>query len=559
MPYSAIDLSRVRTYSLSQRPSLVALENLVAPDMAPPPFDNPELVEVAERIAAARQAGRPVIWMIGAHVVKRGLSPILIDLMKQGVITHLASNGAAPIHDFEIALMGYTSEDVVSSIEDGSFGMAEETGAFMNRAIRAGARDGLGIGEALGHRIAVDDRFRFRDRSLVYTAYHLDIPFTVHVAIGTDIIHQHPECDFAALGWASGQDFKVFTASVSHLEGGVFCNFGSAVIGPEVFLKALSIARNLGHTVDIFTTANFDLIPLEQDYRRPASDDEPAYYYRPKKNIVIRPTSRGGRGYHIVGDHRVTIPNLYHLIRQRLSETPFAPVPPQRQPVSGGWPAVADSLATTDPAAAASLRRMVERHPALQGAAGALAQAFRTLMTSFRTGGTLFVCGNGGSMADALHISGELLKSYARRRPLPSSLPARLASQPDGEILAHSLEPGLRTVVLGVNPSLVSAVANDMPNRDVNLAQELLALARPGDVLLGISTSGNARNVAYAAQTARALGLTVIALTGEDGGRLAGLADIAIRAPARSTDHIQELHIQLYHALCEMLETGFFE
>jgi D-sedoheptulose 7-phosphate isomerase len=161
-------------------------------------------------------------------------------------------------------------------------------------------------------------------------------------------------------------------------------------------------------------------------------------------------------------------------------------------------------------------------------------------------------------MADALHISGELSKSYVRRRPLPERLHARLAAQPDGELLARNLEPGLRAVVLGANPSLASAVANDAPDRDVNLAQELVALARPGDVLLGISTSGNARNVAYAAQVARALDLTVIALTGEDGGRLAGLADVTVRVPARRTDRVQELHVQCYHALCEMLEIEFF-
>lgn len=323
MPYPAIDLSRVRTYSLSERPSLVALEHLIDPEAPAPPFDNPELIEVAERIVAARKAGRPVIWMMGAHVVKRGLSPVLIDLMKSGVITHLASNGAAPIHDFEIALIGNTSEDVASSLPDGSFGMAEETGAFMNRAIQDGVSDGLGIGEALGRWIAENDDFRLRDYSVVYNAYDLGVPYTVHVAIGTDIIHQHPECDFAALGWASGQDFKIFTAAVAELEGGVFCNFGSAVIGPEVFLKAISIARNLGHTVNRFTTANFDLVPLEQDYRRPSTDDEPTYYYRPQKNIIIRPTAQGGRGYHIAGDHRVTIPNLYHAVCERMASESF--------------------------------------------------------------------------------------------------------------------------------------------------------------------------------------------------------------------------------------------
>jgi D-sedoheptulose 7-phosphate isomerase len=179
-------------------------------------------------------------------------------------------------------------------------------------------------------------------------------------------------------------------------------------------------------------------------------------------------------------------------------------------------------------------------------------------VTGFETSGTLFLCGNGGSLADALHISGELLKSYARRRALPGRLEARLVSSPDGDLLARNLEPGLRAVVLGINPSLTSAVANDMPDRDMNLAQELLALARPGDLFLGISTSGNARNVAYAAQTARALGLNVLALTGESGGRLAGLADVAIQVPARRTDRIQELHVQCYHTLCEMLETELF-
>jgi D-sedoheptulose 7-phosphate isomerase len=184
------------------------------------------------------------------------------------------------------------------------------------------------------------------------------------------------------------------------------------------------------------------------------------------------------------------------------------------------------------------LQALAKRQPALADVAAELACAFLDLARCFRAGGTLFLCGNGGSMADALHISGELLKSYACRCSLPARLRARLASQPDGELLARNLEPGLRAVVLGVNPSLTSAVANDMSDRNMNLAQELLALARPGDMLLGISTSGNARNVAYAAQTARALGLTVIALTGESGGRLAALADIAICVP------VQELHIQ---------------
>lgn len=317
MSYPTVDLSRVRTYPLVKRENLVALQNLITPEMPAPDFDNPELPEVVSRLAEARRQGRPVIWMFGGHVIKRGLAPVVIDLMKRGLITHLASNGSATIHDFEIALMGQTSEDVLASLADGSFGMAEETGAWMNQAIQSGYKDGMGMGEALGRRMAEDERFKYRESSLLYNAYQLRIPYTVHVAIGTDIIHQHPTVDFAALGWASGQDFKIFTAGVCDLEGGVFCNFGSAVIGPEVFLKAVSIARNLGNALKVFTTANFDLIPLA-DYRSSLKDDVTEYYYRPRKNIVNRPVALGGRGYHICGDHRVTIPNLHHQLVAQL-------------------------------------------------------------------------------------------------------------------------------------------------------------------------------------------------------------------------------------------------
>lgn len=330
MPFPAIDLSQIKTYRLSDRPSLVALRDLVSPEDPPPAYDHPELPEIASRIVQARQAGAPVLWSIGGHVVKRGLAPVLIDLLKKRVITALASNGAAAIHDFEIALMGYTSEDVASSLENGSFGMAEETGGMMNLAVQEGAREGLGMGEALGRWIANNPQFSYREYSLLYNAYALGIPYTVHAAIGTDIIHQHPRADFSALGWATGQDFKIYCKTVSLLEGGVFCNFGSAVIGPEVFLKALSIARNLGNLVKVFTTANFDLLPLPGDYRKPATDDRPDYYYRPKKNIVIRPTSLGGRGFHITGDHRETIPNLSWRIRNCLPESPLPELPIRR-------------------------------------------------------------------------------------------------------------------------------------------------------------------------------------------------------------------------------------
>jgi phosphoheptose isomerase len=549
MPYRAIDLTQVRTYPLPQRQNLVALENLVHPGHPLPPYDNPELVEVAARIVAARRAGRPVIWMIGAHVVKRGLAPLLIDLMQRGVITHLAGNGATTIHDFEIALQGHTSEDVARSLEDGSFGMAEETGALMNGAIRAGARDGIGMGEALGRFIATDERFRYRQYSLLYNTYRLGIPYTVHVAIGTDIIHQHPQADFAAIGWTTGQDFKVFCAAVSELEGGVFCNFGSAVMGPEVFLKALSIVRNLGYPVRVFTTANFDLIPLG-DYRRPLKDDVPDYYYRPRKNVVNRPVSLGGKGFHIVGDHAVTVPHIHHYVTQQLE-----PIPVCSQRLEDPWH-VGDTAPLEDdaPAAAVLLRRWLERNPAPHTLAESIRQAFRALQHSLYNGGTLFLAGNGGSMADALHISGELLKSFKRPRPLPEAHQLRLKSLPHGEALAQHLQRGLRAVVLGANLSLRSAMENDSPLPNLALAQELYALARPGDVFMGISTSGDARNVLYAASVARALGLTVIGLTGAHGGALAPLCDVAVRVPASETDVVQTWHQQVYHLLCDMLE-----
>jgi hypothetical protein len=204
---------------------------------------------------------------------------------------------------------------VADSIEDGSFGMVEETGRVINEAVQAGVADRLGYGEALGRLYADQaDLVPHREASIVYNAYRLGIPATFHVTMGTDIIHQHPAVDFGALGEASGIDFQVYCATVAKLEGGVFCNFGSAVTGPEVFLKALAVARNLGHTVRNIVTANFDLFPLRGDYRADVPTDDVEYYYRPRKNIVNRPTSLGGRGYHICGDHRQTIPALAHLL-----------------------------------------------------------------------------------------------------------------------------------------------------------------------------------------------------------------------------------------------------
>lgn len=551
MPYPTVDLTQVKTYPLVRRENRVALEDLILPTTTYQQLENPELFEVSLRIVEARKKGKPVIVMFGGHVIKRGLAPLLVDLLNRGVITHLASNGAATIHDFEIAFQGHTSEDVLKSLEDGSFGMAEETGLLMNLAIQRGANEGMGLGEALGRLIAEDPRFIYRENSVLYAAYKLGIPYTVHVAIGTDIIHQHPRADFAALGWASGQDFKIFARAVCDLEGGVFCNFGSSVIGPEVFLKAISIARNLGNTVKVFTTANFDLIPLG-DYRKPVGDDEPDYYYRPRKNIVNRPVALGGRGFHITGDHRDTLPNIYHQVAAHLD--PIQPVSQNSASPVGK----SSTFSAEDPKAAEILEFMLHEYPVLNPLRAELTHCYTALKRCFLTGGTLYLAGNGGSMSDALHFSGELDKAYKKSRPISNAHRLRLKDVPGGKELAECLQVGLRSVVLGNNPALASAVENDFGKPYLGYAQELYALGHAGDVFLGISTSGNAKNILYSVQTACLLNMVTIGLTSESGGLLAAQADIVIHAPAKETAAVQTWHIHIYHCLCEMLEAQIF-
>lgn len=261
-----------------------------------------DLKDIAEAIVKAKNKEKPVIFSLGAHVIKCGLSPVIIHLMESGIVTAVALNGAGSIHDFEIALIGGTSEDVASAIEDGTFGMAEETGQIMNETIISGTKQGLGAGQALGERILKDD-LKHREYSILAKGIELGVPVTVHIAIGTDIIHQHPSCDGAALGESSYIDFQIFTTQVSQLgNGGVVCNFGSAVIMPEVFLKALTISRNLGYTVKNFTTADFDMVQ----------------HYRPVTNVVKRPVSLGGKGYSIRGHHEIMIPLLAQAVAEEL-------------------------------------------------------------------------------------------------------------------------------------------------------------------------------------------------------------------------------------------------
>jgi len=313
---SIINFNKIKTFNTTGRINLVTLENMKDPDNDNvPDWHDDNFDELILLIKKARRNGCPVIISIGAHVIKNGLSRYLITLMRDGFITHLSSNGAGSIHDFELCYLGGTSEDVATAIEDGSFGMWEETGRWMNEAIIQGAQNNMGYGKALAKYIeASPERFPYTDDCVLFQAYKLNIPATYHIALGTDIIHQHPIVDFSAIGKTSGEDFKIYCESVAQLEGGVFLNFGSGVIGPEVFLKALSIVRNLGYKTFDITTANFDLRDLG-DFRTPIDQCNPDYYYRPRKNIINRPTSMGGKGWHFTANHSVSIPNLYHRLK----------------------------------------------------------------------------------------------------------------------------------------------------------------------------------------------------------------------------------------------------
>jgi hypothetical protein len=304
LPYEAFDLSGVKTYPLRSRESKVGLAQFATPFKKGSGVDGlvkslpgilaaRDFKEVVDAIVTARRDGRAIIWGLGAHVLKTGLSPVLVDLMERGYISAIATNGAGIIHDFEIALSGGTSEDVDATLGPGTFGMAEETGSQLNHAIVEGVLAGLGLGQSVGKFLDAA-KPPFAQISIAATAWRLQIPLTVHVAIGTDIIHMHPQASGAAIGEASLRDFKYFVSCVSRLEGGVYLNCGSAVVLPEVFLKAIAISRNEGKSLDRLTTVNLDF--LRQ--------------YRPLTNVVTRPTAGTGKGYSLTGHHELLIPML---------------------------------------------------------------------------------------------------------------------------------------------------------------------------------------------------------------------------------------------------------
>ena len=300
--FQPLDLSKVKTYSLLDRQSKVTtdefagvwqkgssfrafLENL--PDI----LAGSDLKEVIAAIRTAYVDNRTVLFGMGAHVIKVGLNPIIIDLMERGIITGVAMNGAGIIHDSELAMIGRTSEDVAATLGDGSFGMAHETCAFLGQAIKSIKGNKTGLGEAIGRAI-IDKQLPMMDQSILAAGVRLGIPVTVHVAIGTDIIHMHPGFDPQKTGAATHRDFRQFSSIVSTLEKGVYLNVGSAVILPEIFLKATTLARNLGYALDAFTTVNLDFIK----------------HYRPLTNVVARPTAKGGKGFSIVGHHEILLP-----------------------------------------------------------------------------------------------------------------------------------------------------------------------------------------------------------------------------------------------------------
>lgn len=321
MPYPQFDRARLRLRPLAERIHDMTIKDILDLKASVPPLDNPELDIVAQAICEAHIQKRPVIWMMGAHVIKQGLSRFVVDLLRRRVISHIAMNGACTIHDWELALIGATTESVARYIQTGEFGLWQETGR-LNEAATMAAAEGIGLGEAIG-RMIVETAPPYQEISILASAYEQRIPATVHLGIGYDITHEHPNCDGAALGAASYTDFLVFAETVRQLEGGVFLNFGSAVMGPEVYLKALSMARNVAHQegkeIRHFLTANFDLLDLGPDVHQQAPKSHPLYYYRPWKTILVRTVADGGQSVYIRGDHRDTIPNLWRRILAKLS------------------------------------------------------------------------------------------------------------------------------------------------------------------------------------------------------------------------------------------------
>ncbi|MFP3938074.1 MAG: hypothetical protein ACLFVW_06995 [Phycisphaerae bacterium] len=317
--YPTFDRSRLRILPLSQREHLVTLDDLLEVGASGDCYEHEDLPTLAEAVLDARGNNSAVILLMGAHVIKQGLSRYVIDLIRRGWVSLVATNGACAIHDWELARIGATSESVARYIRDGRFGLWSETGEI-NDVVNAAAAEDVGFGEAVGRHIAESD-WAYKDVSIFAVAWQAGVPTTVHAGIGYDILHEHPNFDAAAAGKCSGRDFLVFANEVEKLEGGVVLCYGSAVMGPEVYLKALSMARNVaaqqGRSISRITSAVFDLVRLSGDLSTEAPKDTPEYYYRPYKTVLVRTVRDGGRGFYIRGDHRLTMPGLHRELTVR--------------------------------------------------------------------------------------------------------------------------------------------------------------------------------------------------------------------------------------------------
>ena len=310
--YEIFDRSKLLIKPLSVRRHDMQLDYVLGLNEAAPEYSHPQLREVAQRIIAAKNKDAARILMMGAHVIKMGMSRYVIDLIERGLVSHIAMNGAGAIHDYELARIGATTESVARYIQTGEFGLWKETGD-LNNVIKEATEVSLGLGENLGRNIGAGN-FPHKDVSIFAAAYRCSVPVTVHVGVGYDIIHEHPNCDGAALGAASYRDFLIFTKTVETLEGGVMLDFGTAIMGPEVYLKALSMVRNVarqqGRSIKHFTTAVFDLVPIQGDIHHELPKTDPGYYFRPHKTILVRTIADGGESFYFCGDHRATVPAL---------------------------------------------------------------------------------------------------------------------------------------------------------------------------------------------------------------------------------------------------------
>ena len=326
MPFEQFDRSQLRLKPLAQRNHDLDLSVMKNPETVQDTLNHPTIDLLADRIIAAREKGATVLMAMGAHCLRAGNGPLLVELMRRGLITHFALNGAGAIHDFEFAMIGATTESVARYISEGQFGLWEETGRLNDCAVEA-AKAGWGYGEMLGRTIE-EESFPYRGYSLLAGGYRYHVPVTVHVGLGCDIIHEHPNCSGAALGQASYTDFLIYAKSIQNLENGVFLDFGSAVIGPEVYLKCLSMARNVAHQhgekITRFTTAVFDLHDLEgKDVMETPPKDDARYYFRPWKTIMSRTVADGGESHYVCGRHDQTVPDLYVKLLQKSGDRLF--------------------------------------------------------------------------------------------------------------------------------------------------------------------------------------------------------------------------------------------